>query len=295
MPEIGNKIQITADIDMIDETFDVSQSENYHLSIQIEQFNVTFCVLNTVIKKYIVLRSYVIPKIDVLSVFDAISFVNECKSFFDNDEMLRLKYKSSSALWVSPRCTLVPENLFDNDETDAFMTFNNGVVDDEHIMQNHIKAAKLYNVFSYPKSLTAFMKEYQPNIRFFHHATPFIKSIISDTASSGKVIMAVYYYSDNMDVITVQNGKLLFYNTFQTSTVNDMVYYITLVSNVLKIDMPSTKLMLLGNDKQKTELFENYMNRVVVCEPLSVVTYSHYISESFRKNFINLFNLHGCE
>ena len=295
MPVIGNKIKKAADIDMIDETFDVSQSENYHLSIQIEQDNVSFCVLNTVIKKYIVLRNYPLPDIDHLSILDYKSFLKECKSIFENDDMLRLKYKSSSNLWISSRCTLVPEYLFDDEEAGSYMAFNNGAVADEQVMQNRIKDARLYNVFSYPTTLTAWLKEYQPNIRFFHHATPFIKSVVSDMSASGKAVLAVYSYAGNMDVMVVQNGKLMFYNTFQTSNVNDMIYYLTLVSNTLKIDMLSTKLIFFGNDKRIAAKLEKYVNRVVECGPTNVVTYSHYISDTFRKDFINLFNLYGCE
>ena len=295
MPEIGNNI-IKANVDLVDETFDVSQSENYSLSIQIEQDRFAFCVFNTVIKKYIVLRSYPLPSnIDLYSIDAKNSPVSPHRAIFENDDLLTLKYKNRGNVWVSSRCTLMPEHLFDNTQAGSYMAFNHGTVADEQVLQNHIRAAALYNVFSYPKKLTELLNFYQPNIGLFHHATPFIRTNIADLASWGRTAMAVYCYSGYTDILAVKNGKLQYYNTFQTNTVDDALYFLTLVSNMLKVDMLSTKLVYFGNNRQNTAILEKYVHRVVECEPVNSVTYSHYISESFRKDFINLFNLYGCE
>jgi len=283
MPEIGNKIE-RADIDLIDETFDISQSENYHLSIQTGQDRLTFCVLNTVIKKYIVLRSYRLSKIDIsLSA----TIVNACRAIFEKDDLLGLRYKSSSFLWVSPRSTLVPEEFFRHNAATDYLAFNHGTAADEHALQNHIKSAKLHNIFSYPKALISLLQLYRPNIKLFHHATTIIENIVADSKNN----MAVHFYTDHIDVIAVKNGNLQYYNTFRINAVDDAVYYFTLVANMLKTDMQSIKLVVLG---KSNEAFDGFVGRVVESEPLDAITYSHYISEQYRKEYINLFNLYGC-
>ena len=269
---------------MIDETFDISQSENYHLSIQTGQDRLSFCVLNTVVNKYIVLRSYRLSKINLLHTN---SLVNDCRTIFEKDELLGLRYKSSSFMWVSPRCTLVPEEYFGNNLATKYLSFNHGAAPDDQTLQNHLKSARLYNVFSYPKSLITLLQLYRPNIKLFHHATAVLEKVVEE-----KNGMAVYFYSDYVDVVAMKNGKLQFYNTFKVSAVEDAVYYFTLVSNMLKIDIRLIKLIFLG---KKKDIFENFVNRVVESEPPNAVTYSHYITEAYRKDFINLFNLYGCE
>jgi hypothetical protein len=56
--------------------------------------------------------------------------------------------------------------------------------------------------------------------------------------------------------------------------------------------------MYAGNFKHmppEIEILKGYAGCIVEYEPSNAFTYSHCIEESFRKNFINLFNLYGCE
>ena len=291
MPEIGNNT-LKADIDLVDETFDISQSESYHLSIQTEPAGkLSFCVFNTVISKYVVLRNY------PLSSADPHSFIGDCKTIFENDHLLGLKYKSSYHLWVSPRCTLVPGSLFDVEAKDSYLSFNHERVFGEQTLYHYVKPADLYAVFSCPETLTSLFSSFQPNVRFFHQTAPFIGYLIDGT-SSGQHKMATYFYSHYLDVAVTENKKLLFYNTFRINTPEDSIFYLAGVANMFHINLLSTKLLYVGNTKQlpsEAATLRNYVERIVEFEPPNAVTYSHYIQESLRKSFINLFNLFGCE
>ena len=289
MPEIGNKIA-EADIDLVDETFERSQAGSYHLSIQIEPGRLSFCVFNTVINKYIVLRNY------PLFTTDPHELVSEWSSIFENDELLGLRYKSSSHLWVSPRCTLVPEHLFDPDNEGSLLEFNHGATTGEQVLHNYIRPVGLYNLFSYPESLMALLRLFQPDVKLFHHATPFIASV--GTAPVNKTSMSACFYSKYLDITIVKDKELLFYNSFQINTPEDSVYYFAKVSNLFEINPLQTKLIYSGNFKHmppEVAILKGYVERIVEHEPSNAVTYSHYISDAFRKNFINLFNLYGCE
>ena len=290
MSATGNKIvKAKADIDLIDETFDVSQSENYYLSVQTGLDRLSFCVFNTVINKYVVLRSYLVSGLNLDSM------TTDCRAIFEKDDLLGLRYKNSSHLWISPHFTFVPEHLFDSNEADLYLTFNHEVAANEQTLQNYVRPAGLYSVFSYPETLTALLKLFQPDINLFHHTTPFIENLIRGRipSSISKLGMAAYFYSGNLDIVLVKNNKLLFYNTFEINAPADSVYYLTIVANQFEIDLSSTKLMYAGSLKDmspETVILKDYVE-VVECEPPDTVTYSHYMQEPMRKNFINLFSL----
>jgi len=274
MPEIGNNA-VTADTNLVDESFSASQSECYYLSIQMEPDRFSFCVFNIAINKYIVRRNYPLYNTDDLN-----TLVNECHSIFDNDELLRLRYKRSSHLWISPRCTFVPDYLFDSAETDSYLTFNHGTAVGELTMQNHIKSARLYSAFSCPEALMALLRQYQPNIICYHHATPLIESVIAEISSSNKIGLAVYFYANCLDIVVAKSDQLLFYNTFQITAPEDSVYYLAGVSNLFQIDLSSTRLMYAGNAKQippEVSILDNYVERIDECD------------------FVHLNNLYGCE
>ena len=291
MPEISNKT-VKVDINLIDETFYSSQSENYHLSLQTEPNRLSFCVFDTVVNKYIVLRNYLLNSIDLCAL------VSECSFIFENDDLLSLKYKSSSHLWISPRFTFVPEHLFDPKERDSYLTFTHGAIDGELILQNHIKTVSMYNIFSCPEALMTLLRLYQPKISFYHQSTPFIESVVAGMSSSGGAGLAVYYYNNWLDIVVVKDNKILFYNTFQITAPEDSVYYLVGISNLFHIDLPKTKLMYAGDFKHippEVAILKNYVERIVECEPPHAVLYSYHIPEAFRKNFINLINMHRCE
>jgi len=207
MPEIGNNT-VNADINLVDETFDVSQSESYHLSIQIEPGRLSFCVFNTVINKYVVLRNY------PLHIADQQALVDECEIIFEYDHLLGLKYKSSSLLWVSPRSTLVPGQLFDAANVDSYLAFNHKGAVGEQTLYQYVKAADFYTVFPCPETLISLLRKCQPNIRVFHQTVPFIESVIDRAPSSGRCRVAAFFYSPYLDFVIAENKKLLFYNTF---------------------------------------------------------------------------------
>ena len=289
MPEIGNNT-LKADIDLVDETFDISQSESYHLSIQTEPCRLSFCVFNTVINKYVVLRNY------PLFITDPHILTGECKAIFENDHLLGLKYKSSSHLWISPRSTLVPGQLFDFGNVDSYLAFNHECVVDEQTLCHYVKSADLYAVFSCPETLISLFGSYHPNIRFFHQTAPIIESATG--RSSGQRKMAVFFYSSYLDIVVTENKNLLFYNTFRINAPEDSAYYLAGVANMFEINLLSTKLLYAGNTKQmppEIAILKNYVDRIIEFEPPNAVTYSHYIQEPLRKSFINLFNLYGCE
>jgi len=297
MPEIGNNI-VKADIDLIDEAFNVSQSKSYHLSIQIETDRLSFCVFNTEIFKYVILRSYSLSVTCPSFATVHSSLIDACRPIFENDDLIRLSYKSSRLLWVSPRYTLVPEQLFDPSETEVYLSFNQGVTTDEHTLHRYIQPANLYHVFSCPVELINLVCMYHPEICFFHQSAPFIQSVVTGIPPSGKANVAIYFHFRWLDVVVIKNGKLLFYNSFKINAPADSLYYLASVSNLFDIDLLSTELMYAGSLNRtppEIEILKGYVGCFKECEPPNMVAYSHHITEPFRKNFINLFNLYGCE
>ena len=297
MPEIGNKIP-KADIDLIDGTFNISQSKSYHLSIQIETDRLSFCVFNTVIHKFVILRSYPLPVICPSLATVHSSLIDACRPIFENDDLIRLSYQSSRLLWISPRYTLVPEQLFDPDEADSYLSFNQGVATDEHTLHRYIRPANSYQVFSCPAELINLACMYQPDISFFHHSVPFIQSVVTGVPPSYKADVAIYFHFRWLDVAVIKNEKLLFYNSFKINAPADSLYYLAGVSNLFDIDLLSTKLMYAGSLNKtppEIEILKGYVGSITECEPPNRVAYSHHITEPFRRNFINLFNLYGCE
>ena len=292
MPELVNNTATDASLNLIDETFDISQAGSYHLSIQSGEDGLSLCVLNTVINKYIVLRNY-----PFRSFGKDETALSAYRRIFDNDDILRLRYKSCSHVWVSPRCTLFPGHLFDPENSSACLNFNHGRKAGESTLYNHLHVVQLYNIFSQPDDLGALLKQYQPDITLCHHATLFVNWMISRSYATSRPLVAIYYYGNYADIMVIRDRKLLFYNTFYINNPEDSIYYLTGILNLFDMQLASTAISYVGdlhNSPDNVEIIRKYALRIIECSPLDTATYSHYMTESLRKRFTHLFNLQGC-
>jgi len=110
--------------------------------------------------------------------------------------------------------------------------------------------------------------------------------------------VAIYFYSCWLDIVVMKDEKMLFYNSFHIKAPADSVYYLVGVCGMFNIDLMSTKLMYAGNHEimpPEIEILKNFVGQIVGCEPKNTATYSHSITDPFRRNFINLINSHWCE
>lgn len=287
MLETGNSISTKIDFNLIDETFDVSQSESYRLHIQTECNGLVFCIFNTVVSKYIVLRNY------SFTVANNEELVAACTHIFANDDLLKLQYKAASHVLISPRNTLVPQDLFDASQLSTYLNFNQGEKARETVHRNLLLDTGLVNVFTYPEDLTLLLRQYHPSVALFHQATVLIAAVIDDTRHSVTVSVDHSY----MDIAVTKNKKLLFYNTFKIDSPDDAVYYIAGVLMQHDMKVNDTTIAYAGdltNPSPVIESIKRFVANVTECEPIKTVTYTHYINSALKAQFTILFNLYRC-
>ncbi|MDR0814418.1 MAG: DUF3822 family protein [Bacteroidales bacterium] len=283
MPATGNNFKVHT-IDLIDETFDVSQSVNYSLCLQIASKGISFCVLDTLTGKYIVLRHYPCET--------GSDFMAFCSKIFDEDELLRLTYKSSRFLQVSERSTLVPAPLFAEKEAENILNFNHGKREDELTLFRYLPSAQAYSIFSVPAPLHSLLQKYQPGIQCFHHSQPLIEWSIEKNKS-----LSFFIYNDNMDIVILRDGRFIFYNSYHLLAPADAVYFLAGALNAFGLSINATELVYAGASADVSdciELIKPFCSRITEIEPSNARIYSYYINETLRKQFIHLFNLHEC-
>ncbi|MDR3094495.1 MAG: DUF3822 family protein [Bacteroidales bacterium] len=271
-------------IDLIDETFDVSQSVNYSLCLQIASKGISCCVFDTLTGKYIVLRHYPCET--------GSDFMTFCSNVFGEDELLSLPCKRSRFLLMSERSTLVPEPLFAEKEAENILNFNHGKREDEVTMFRYMPSVQAYSIFSIPASLHSLLQQYQPGIQGFHHSQPLIEWSIEKNKA-----VSFYIYNGNMDVVILRDGHFLFYNTYHLLAPADAVYFLAGALNTFDLNINATELAYAGTFADVSdciELIKPFCSRITEIEPSNARIYNYAINETLRKQFIHLFNLHEC-
>jgi hypothetical protein len=278
-------------IALFDETFDKNQTHSYHLYIQGGASGLACCILDSMQKKYI---SF-IQQPNSGPVNDA-NFATEFESFTSRNEMLGHEYKSVTFMFKSPRCTIVPLPLFDETNLNLYFEFNLIKNENEEILFNRVKAAKAAMVFSIPKPLkTAILNKY-PNARIIHKSNPFICNALSSSAKDSSVWLNVD--REFVDIAVVEKRELLFYNTFNVSNINDILYFTMYVYKLHKLSIEFTELLVsgeIGKDSPDFKEIERYIKNTRFNKPPSDVTLSYTFHQLPLHQFVNLLNLYSCE
>ena len=93
-------------LELFDETLDINSTENYELSIQVSFDGLSFCLLDAIRNKYVLIRVFE-PEENKYYSSDNI------KELFIKDDFLLKRYKSVRLIMPSPKFTLVPAPLYD--------------------------------------------------------------------------------------------------------------------------------------------------------------------------------------
>jgi hypothetical protein len=277
----------------IDETFDLNQTGNYHISIQAGLDGYSFSVLDPVRNKYILLKHFMFKDItDVNTLEDKVGEIH------NNDEFLSREYKTVHFSYLSPKYTIIPGPLFNRENLRDYFEFNQHLDDLDEIHFNKLSTIDACNLFVIPTRLAGLVKQTLGNVRYFHQVTPFIENgLMQHGSKTGRSCVLVNLYGEYADVIVVQGEKLLLSNTFPWKNDQDLVYFILYVYEQLKLGGEDVPLVISGSLRKKSsayELLKVYIKKVGFESRNDSFQYSYTLNDIDLHWFTNLFNLKLC-
>jgi hypothetical protein len=290
MPETGKINPGMADIDLIDKSLDLNKTEKYHISIQIDLDGVSFCILDISRSIYVAFKKYTINKVK-----DTENLVDRIEKILSEDDLLTHSFRSSSLLYLTQKSTLVPASFFDEGKMKDFFEFNHALEELDELNFNFIQDIDAYNVFAIPTDVANLVYNKFRTVKFYHQATPFIKSVISGFGEPSG--MHINLNRDFFDIIVKENDKLKFYNTFRFLNETDLLYFVMYVSTQLNINNKTILLTLCGEPSDKPVFFDalgKYFPNLSYFEPVYPLFGESFVRFDHHK-FFNLFYLYNCE
>ncbi len=278
----------------IDETFDIDLSTNYKLSIQLCLNGFSFSVFDIARKKFIYLEHINISGLDSCDML-----LPELEKIINNNDYLNLEYKQVKAIAHTKKSTLVPSELFDVKIAETFFSFNHTKNPESIIFHNIIVNNDSFLISEANSKIIELLKEKFNDIKIYHQATPFIESNLSNyknKLSSPKVF--VNKFKNYVDIIVLENNKLLLHNTFDYKTSEDFVFNVMYVFEQLKLNSIEVELLISGETDKKAEeikLLKKYIKTVNFINPSKEFTYSYTFKQIPLHTYTNLFNLQACE
>ncbi len=277
-------------IDVTDRLFDKNITTSYFLSIQVTLNGLSFSVLDPVRNTYIFFKHIEFEKKDKNYV--------KTQELLITDPVLNYDYKRVYVLFNTLNATLVPDSLFNNEQTDKVLALISRINEENVKIEKHkIKLADVWNVYSIPDYLYYLVKSQYPDCVFFHQYTPMIEvNLMSGAVDSGP-LMHINLQKDIFDIVVLKRYKLQFCNSFRYSNPAEFVYFTLNSIKQLDIDIDKLKVVVSGNTLNGNECF-TLLSRYVKNVKLISLPGNFEFGTDFKKvkteEFFNLFSLPLC-
>lgn len=277
-------------LELFDETLDINSTENYDLSVEVSTDCLSFCLLDTIRNKYILIRSF---GADENKYYKP----EQIEEIIEKDDFLRKKFRKVKCVMPSPRFTLVPSQLYDPGKKDNYFTFNHSQQEDSVILANKIADPDAFLVFSENRPLTGLINSFYPGTNIYHH----LRILLDHSCNSRKRLngnyLSIHIERDYFSLIIFTDNVLKFCNSFSYRNTSDILYFVLNVFNNLGIGQEET-LYFSGYAEKYDDLtsgFSMYVRNIKFAEPNGNFTFSYVFNDTEIHRFLNLFSAVNCE
>lgn len=276
-------------LELFDETLDINSTENYELAVQAGVDGFSFCLLDTLRNKFVLIRSFE-PEDNKYYNAEAI------KEFIEKDDFLTRQYRKTRIIMPSSKFTLVPVPLYDPAKKEEYYNFNYNTDNGSKIISNKLNDPDAFIVFSVPKSFYDLLDKIYPGIFPLIHIQPLFDYIGLARKNIPGDYIHIHVERDSFNLVIFNNNLLKFCNSFSYRNITDILYFVLNVFNKLGIRQDDT-VHLSGVTEKSDDLSSNlsiYIRTVKFAEPNGQCNFSYVFNEIGLHRFINLFSVFNC-
>ena len=224
---------------------DLNKSEQYILSIRLSADGFSFSIHHPQQEEI----SY-----SLYEVNSSYSMTANVKKMLATTEELGRSYQTVNVLIDTPRFTLVPFDLFEDEQTEEFFHLNFLKKENETILCNILGKNNVALLFGVDKHTHQLLAEQFPQARIFASISPLLEHFHTRSRENDTKNLYVHFHASQMDVFAFDKGKLLLTNTFQCKQTPDKVYYMLYIWQQLGFSQEKDQLWLAGNIEAEEEL-----------------------------------------
>ena len=276
-------------LELFDETLDINSTENYLLTMQVSADDLSYCLLDTIRNKYILLRSY--------DAEDNKYFTSEnLSAIISKDDFLNRKYHSIIMVHSSPKFTLVPAPLFDPAKKEEYFTLNHNPEENQVILTSKITEPDTYIVYSLSRHIAEVTGRMFPSATSFHHTKPLLNQALREAKHTSGNFVQVHISGEFFNLFIFDDGNLKFSNTFSYRNVSDILYYVLNTYKSLNINN-ETPVHFSGMTEKHDDIysaFAIYLKHIKFTIPSGNFTFSYVFGEVELQKYINLFTAVNC-
>lgn len=219
------------------------------LSIQVSLNGLSFCILNSKDKKIVFYKKVVFEQ-----QLDPVKLLGQIELEYEKEKALQQAVSEIKLLFYNSLYTLVPLELFSEDQASNYLKFNAKILQTDFITYDEIEPANAVSVYIPYANITNYFFDRYGEFEYKHSISVLIENLLAREKESTKVYL--HNQAGCYDLVVIENGKLLFCNSFTYDTPEDFLYYLLFSAEQLSLDPLKFELLLLGDIDKDSDLYK---------------------------------------
>ena len=237
---------------------------NKKLSIQVSLNGLSFCILNQQKNRIIYFK-----RLDFERQLDPVRLLSEIELIYEREEELKQPVDQVILLFNNALFSLVPEDMFDEDNASDYLKFNTKILKTDFIAFDGLKQ-NIINVYIPYANITNYFFDKYGEFEYRHSLSVLIDSLLSLPPDKETTKVYLHSHLSSYELVVIENGKLVLANSFEYETKEDFLYYILFTAEQLKLDPLNIDLILLGDitkDSEEYKMAWNYVKNISFLGP----------------------------
>lgn len=243
---------------------DFTMTEQYTLSVRISSDEFYFSIFNPTKEKA---YSFISRKTN-----ENLSMAANVKEVIKENDFLKHSYKRVNIMTVTKRFTLIPFELFEDEQAEAIFYHNHTKQENDIVLYNILNKANVVVVFAIDKSAYQQFLDQFPGAHFYCHVSSLAEYFSGRSKMGNSMKMFAYQRKDSVDILCYDYGRILLINNFKCVETADVIYYLLYVWKQLDFNQERDELHLTGTFQDKEGLvggLKQFINNVFVINPAS--------------------------
>jgi Protein of unknown function (DUF3822) len=250
-------------------SFEYEKLAEYALYLQTDGYDVQYIVQRVADKEVMLLKDYTFP-----TALNTDQQIQVLEKVYELDWFLKANFWHS--IHISLPCigfTLVPVQLYQANRTESYLQWVSPKLDDKHsIYSTPIVKLKSQLVAQLRGDFMEFFEGVYPQAKLQYYAqTEAMLKHISHQYQRTKEAQVIVHINNQQVMIGVwRNEKLILLNQYHCPSAQDVVYFVLLVMDELRIERETCPVELLGKISPVSEivhLLKNYIRHLNIGQP----------------------------
>ncbi|MGM5470433.1 DUF3822 family protein [Flavobacteriaceae bacterium LMO-SS05] len=279
--------QLETGLKTIQKSNSLNKHNNKALSIQISLSGLSFCILDVLSNTIEHLKC--IPfekKATPFEVLERLITVLNTNTIFEQ------AFQSVLVIYQNELSCCVPKPLFDEEHSADYLKFNAKILHSDFIAHDDITINNSVNVYVPFVNINNYIFDRFGDFVYKHASTLLIQSLLQKEIDSKDAKLYVNVSNTHFEVVAIDKGQFVFYNTFEYQTKEDFIYYILFAIEQLKLSPETIHTKLMGDltkDDERFAIAYKYIRFVEFIEPFHSYKFGDkHQPETHHSNYIIL-------